>query len=1401
MAWDTCRRGADPQPWGLHRANFGVDELDFNRSDSLTTRLELNMDLETPLSPIEEEAPSETSNPPLQVKLTLRFHDPVVRSVFHRTYSSSPSFVPTDRICQGLLRRVQHCSEELITRKDSAALTPAQCLRKGPKVLRFEMTFQIFRRGYSEVWAERAFKSYQKQPLTSDSAMDFLRSTHSIIGVFLKRHDHLFQWIDEPSHEYFPDKPATFKPSLTGPLNLACVPRSRFIESIQKWEVLPGYTLELTLESRNSSRRRPIIRRILKVNSTQTAPLNLGLGEDLLWQAYRAVEDALDPIKHAFDIEHATCEGFDGVPDCGCQHYDENALRVELRSLNNLGPIYEHLCRNIQSRLQLFKHPIGQDCDEFLDAIRARFYQLRDRTDEKLDLLNDFDFRIAELIGHGWHVKDAARFIIDGKQSYTRRSIEALLDRIRTGVGDVLRGHDVAIRMIAFKRGHLILDKALIARNHQSSPDHISSETSENEQKLFVAQLTERIQKDIDMICKDTCNVEDIPEAALEHKRQVRLRTVSSRPFTPRSVSSQNSSYTPPGSPGLFTRPPIPPCIPSRSSSIRVFPLVPARYKDKEERPSSPASSARDSATCMDLDSDYHDLGGASESDLESSDLESSANVRVPRVIVEDHRKDAAHGEGSCGLKPAAELKRAQEVTHDSSSSILTYSSMPALTESETPSPGQSILITPDCVRDSSQPGSLHFLNQMDSSPWLMAMPDPNIGHYPESEPLTGPKAAALKPSAIPLGRSYTPLNEDAQDLASPNTPKAFRIPEAAGATADTRPSQEARQAPQSHTGPQVGLAGDMNLNSVLHDIIAPDAGAASVDVAAAISSEVIQEQALPIEGWLRHCDEAMDEDDRGEVKGINSVEETELSGALQPSLEETVTEQGLENALSGQQTHVRPASEQVDQQALPELSRGEGDVQSSGPTESPVSIWPVVSNKVGAGNEVTYGNNVSDLPMEGMPLSIVNNYQDSEDSSEPEISQHDCPLGIYVSTEMDLRRISVAEVPEITYTIPSSDPVADARQGSEANEVSGSEFEEHMMLGRTEESAPEAPLDVSGLVFSGPETCATEPEVTSESSDVKNSPDGTEIDLETTVRTPNGSIDVPESLVDAITNDSASAADQVITSVPIIPPESVASSEVTSPMMRRRGSTHSELSPSLPAHSDLRNETRRRFAVSSRLVTGINQSSNSLSTSSEWEDCVSEPRQSIDSVDTVMPSSSLLEADDDLPQQPQYTGSAKRFGTPTAGLLGLHESLWANFGIRDALTGTHAFSRDSTANSPHSQPQKACYNHVELKNNELEAGVKMSQARSSSSHQRLIHLRHKKSTSSVNFPGAHIKLPKLNKRESKELKGRERTKPKAENSSPAVAVNEADAGRFPRAMALVAGLALVSSVVNKSSV
>ncbi|KKY34823.1 putative pt repeat family protein [Diaporthe ampelina] len=213
-------------------------------------------------------------------------------------------------------------------------------------------------------------------------------------------------------------------------------------------------------------------------------------------------------------------------------------------------------------------------------------------------------------------------------------------------------------------------------------------------------------------------------------------------------------------------------------------------------------------------------------------------------------------------------------------------------------------------------------------------------------------------------------------------------------------------------------------------------------------------------------------------------------------------------------------------------------------------------------------------------------------------------------------------------------------------------------------------------------------------------------------------------------------------------------------------------------------------------------------SSSSEWEDCVSEARQSSDSVDTIQQPPSLS----DYVDAAERPGSPKRLGTPTAGILGLHESRWADFGIRGALTGSHAFGRPSTAPMPSAEQDHE--EEAEPRSDKAdEDGEETPRPRPATPHRKSLHLlHHKKSISSIIFPGTHHghqlhqhgKPPRLSKKESKELRAREKWKGKENGKPGGVDVpkdqHTGDAGRFPRAMMLITGLAIASSVVNRSS-
>ncbi|KAJ4420034.1 hypothetical protein N0V82_004606 [Gnomoniopsis sp. IMI 355080] len=1339
MAWDAPRRG-DPLPRTLGIPNLSVDELDFHKKclDLSNTKDEMLI-MNGQLSPIHEERRFPASNAPLQIHVTAKFHDPAIRFTYNRSYYSSLSFVPTERVCHGLVRRIRHCSEEVITRKDSDALNPTQCLRKGPKPLRFELVFEVVRANHSGIWAKTSFKSYQKHALTSASAKEVLRSTHRIVGLFMRRHDQGFEWTDEPGYNRFPDKPETFKPSLQGSLNLACVPRSFFIESRQTWEFVPGYSLELALKSSNPARRQTVITKTLRVDSGQNTPLNLGLGEDLLWQAYRSLQDLLDQKKSSFDFDHASCDGFDGTPDCDCQHFDENAIDVRLRVINNLGPVYDHLQRSTQSRLRLFTHPRGQDCDEFIHQIQAQLDQYRDRTDAKVASLNDFDFRIAELTGHGWHEKACARFIIDGEHNRSRRTVQALLDRIRTGVSDVLRGHDVAIRMVAYKRGHLILDKALIARDHQSTPCLRSTSVAKDQPQRLLTELKKRIQGAIDMVCKDTCRIDDILEIASEPRKRelfhARRASSSSRPFTPCDTPQRQ---TRPGSPGSFsTKPPTPPVVPIRSSS-RVFPLVPAKYQVEKKR--TKASLVKDSAV----------------------------GVKLPSVVLEDDQKD----NGGEVLKPPAEVYPASKEEYETDSNS-THSSMPALTEcDDAPSPDQSMLITPSCVRSSSPvPHGLPSIedlrsHQISSSPFLMDTSAPNSTEFPDMGRFENSKAVPQK-TDLSSGRPRTPKHCEAEISVTTSTPKAL-----GDASGDEKTPMPLRliQAPN-----EIDESGNKDNGLV------PKHNAAGTEPSESVSQILPTE---PTEGateqtLLCPLEEASSSGPTAEVHEEHEcITECDSSETLRPS---AAMQQHSIDDLAGlrniQPIEIRDVvSEPVFEQPCPKVD------EEASPTPSVPTVQSELTTHADSDKNGLRARTMDD----DLSRSKIDFFEEDEDSAIEADAVED---GSHIRAGP--RPMGMSETSGPTgHVILFSDSGIDVRTGSEATDQSGSEIEKRRVLSPIDESAFEFdvdPYDSTGQSPTTPRLSEPEQESASDpwvSQDVRRGdellPVNTRTSSTNAAEVPESPCDQPNSAKKASVRAPTQASGpvnlpKVRTSDPISTPRAVSNPQ---PSPVHVGLGGAQLFPSLPIFSNLRSVSHDTRA--------------SWSTSSSWED-VSGSRRSSDSVDTIKASPTGSEHDD-------RPNSPKRLGTPTAGLIGLHESRWAEFGIRTALTGTHAFDRPSTA--PLLQSPDLTRHDTETK---AEAGVdhvdNMVQ-QSSSSPRKSFHLRQKKSIGSI------IATSKVKRKESKELRKQKsvelkktpkKTKSKSSKESTAPKEDGDGAARFPRAMMLVAGLAFASSVVSRN--
>jgi hypothetical protein len=455
------------------------------------------------LSPVFEEQLGPPTTPALVVHVDIRFMDPVIRSRYSRSYGSSPSFEATNRICRGLVRRIERCCEEFVTRKDSAALEMFKGDTYERKPQRFEMTFRIMRRGKGE-WAERTYRSYQKQPLTVAFTKEVMLAAHRMVGLFLRRHDQQFQWLDCPVAETDLEGSQTMVPSRGGPPSLLSVPGSRFIEATQMFEFVPGYTIELSFRSRNLQRQVPTFERRIRVNSTQPAPLTLFLSEDMLGKALQLINQTLDSKERELDDELRDPRVFNLNPE-------NDTLEIGLRVSNNLGPVYSHVQRSIKGKRALFRDQDAIDCDVFLCDIEKYLLHIRDEADSTLNATNDLDFRIVELKGVGWTLRDPAKFTLGPSASYGRRTIQAALDRIQTGIGDVIRGHNIAIHITAHKRGHLVLDKAIVAHEKHGKPKETFA-SREDAQAVFVARLKTRIQKDIDRVFEDSCCIDDIPE-------------------------------------------------------------------------------------------------------------------------------------------------------------------------------------------------------------------------------------------------------------------------------------------------------------------------------------------------------------------------------------------------------------------------------------------------------------------------------------------------------------------------------------------------------------------------------------------------------------------------------------------------------------------------------------------------------------------------------------------------------------------------------------------------------------------------------------------------------------------------------------------------------------------------
>ncbi len=796
--WDSGHRTAGAMPSSKPRLSSGdgFPKLPPGHKDRHTNN---TMERERAaaralLSPVSEEHLWPPATPALVVHVEIRFTDPVIRSTYFRSYGSSPAFDATNRVCRGLVRRIERCSEEFITRKDSAALDVYKGDGYERKPQRFEMSFRVVRRGHGE-WAERTYRSYQKHPLTVAFTREAALAAHRMVGLFLRRHDDNFQWLDCPVPD--PDLlgAETAVPSHGGPLSLLSVPRSPFIEATQTFETLPGYRIELCFRSRNPQRRVLAYERRITVNSTQTSPLTLFMSEDMLWKALQAINSGLDAKKREYDDQvHGR-----SMLDNG-QYFGDDTLEVDLKISNNLGPLFDHVHRNIKSQLALFRDPDAGDCDSFLCDIQTFLSNSRREADAALNDMNDLEIRIIELKAAGWSLHDAAQFTLDSSISYGRRTIQAALDRIQTGISDVIRGHNVAVHITAHKRGHLVLDKAIVAHEKRGRPLREIFTSREDAQTTFVARLKSRIQMDMDKVFEDSCCIDDIPEDDEDY--------LSSRPVTPAQQPEKPSVEVPSPVSSMKSSPASQPSTapsgikssPARSRAQRVFSLsrrssesvrsidylkAAARdlFSSRSRRPGSAASEQESEAHGMAVSAGSNGRGLLAAADVKPTRLFSLMSRRRSSGTRVSNASTLVDGHSVKSESSSAASQNGRRVEGQKSVGETGINGMPKSEKGASPATGAGLAdgVPPKATPNtpiSLTPTPLQFDTPCRSKPQLLNGPDTfqdardfaqTPGPEDNNNPPSDPSATTL--SGPELSRNDADDDDDDAFSTAPSTP------------------------------------------------------------------------------------------------------------------------------------------------------------------------------------------------------------------------------------------------------------------------------------------------------------------------------------------------------------------------------------------------------------------------------------------------------------------------------------------------------------------------------------------------------------------------------------------------------------------------------------------------------
>ncbi|KAF7550716.1 hypothetical protein G7046_g7924 [Stylonectria norvegica] len=612
-----------------------------------------------------------------RVHVDVKFESPLLKKSNHaRDYDASPALVASDRLCQALFARLQHCSAELITRHDCGALDPLRKPHRDVKPLRYRITYRVERDGQCLV--EKSLRSFQEYDLTADDAREVIAATDRTVGLFLLRHDSGFRWVDESEKESFNVESETLRPCTGRPQSTCCVPRSRFVPNTQTFELIPGYSIELFLRSRCATRYPENRNASIKIDSSQPTPLTLLLGEDLATRVSNLLIDPVDSYKRKFDRRHKSCAGLEGSG--GCQHVEDGAVDIMVKVRNNLGPDYNYFSHRVQTSKVLFNDPRGSDFDEFTNQLKAKLEKARDMSDKAMRSMDDLTIRIRELRGNGWSVHEPLSFRLDPTVTYCRQTVEAIMERLQAGISNVLEGHEEALAtMTAHKRGHLIYDGFLDGAGGDDEGPCQSYGTPDLERRVLESRLRERIRTDITMLCKDTC--------ALDCKDllpNLKVRGGDSASSVTSVPRSSVVSSAPRSSVNSATR---------RRSSVSTAPRL-SSINSSLPRPSSEISIAGSSASTR---SDHTLSKKQAQQNLRSeASVEGAELTRVPS-----------------GVEMAKRYGYMADYIADDEN-LSEPPSTPSLADTNSISPRESLVVTPQSTKAASHDQSNHGLRIVD---------------------------------------------------------------------------------------------------------------------------------------------------------------------------------------------------------------------------------------------------------------------------------------------------------------------------------------------------------------------------------------------------------------------------------------------------------------------------------------------------------------------------------------------------------------------------------------------------------------------------------------------------------------------------------------------------------------